>query len=215
MCLFIKKYFLIIIIISSISSCATNNIDVAQYNNYKTNNSVAGITTAALITVASGGTGGALFINTIIGGFAGNYIGEYMDNKNKSIEPIKNLNSIIHIEQKIKLTFPSDITFSVDNYNINNDFKEILIEFSKSLINLNNYQIKIIGHTDNTGDSNYNLKLSLKRASAIKDFLVENGISPKYISTVGKGELEPTETNDTEVGRNKNRRVEIKLNIVE
>ena len=70
-------------------------------------------------------------------------------------------------------------------------------------------KILIEGHTDNSGDYRANVKLSRDRANSIKKFLVENGIQSNRIKTIGLGSSRPRFSNDSESGRQKNRRVEI------
>lgn len=73
-------------------------------------------------------------------------------------------------------------------------------------------RIEISGHTDNIGSSSYNKKLSLRRANAVKDYLVNKGIDPRRIDTQGFGEEKPLASNDDELeGRELNRRVEFKV----
>ena len=67
----------------------------------------------------------------------------------------------------------------------------------------------IEGHTDATGPEAYNLTLSQQRADAVQDFLVQNGIDPSRVIARGRGEAYPIASNDTEAGRQENRRVEI------
>jgi OOP family OmpA-OmpF porin len=68
--------------------------------------------------------------------------------------------------------------------------------------------IIIVGHTDSTGDSEYNQQLSLRRAEAVRDYLVETGLPDDNIRVVGRGDSDPIASNDTEEGRAENRRVE-------
>lgn len=70
----------------------------------------------------------------------------------------------------------------------------------------------IEGHTDHTGDANYNQSLSVERSLSIKDALVANGISSRRIKTLGMGESQPVADNQTLSGRQANRRVEIIFN---
>jgi outer membrane protein OmpA-like peptidoglycan-associated protein len=71
--------------------------------------------------------------------------------------------------------------------------------------------IKLIGHTDNIGSEEHNLQLSRKRAESVARYLVSKGISPGRISVQGSGSTSPVASNDTEEGRNRNRRVDIKF----
>lgn len=79
------------------------------------------------------------------------------------------------------------------------------------LIKQYNLQVRISGHTDNTGTDEHNQELSDNRAEAVKDYLVEKGCAEKLITTVGYGAEKPIADNETEEGRAKNRRVEIKF----
>ena len=72
-------------------------------------------------------------------------------------------------------------------------------------------RIRIIGHTDNVGKDDANQKLSDGRANAVMQDLVERGIAPERMQAEGRGESQPIDTNDTEEGRQNNRRVEIEI----
>ena len=69
--------------------------------------------------------------------------------------------------------------------------------------------IRIEGHTDSRGPESYNLDLSRRRAHAVRDFLIENGIPPQRITARGYGEAVAVASNTTRAGRRENRRVEV------
>jgi len=92
-----------------------------------------------------------------------------------------------------------------NSYPIINNVIDILKEYP-------NVTIKIEGHTDSRGKAEHNLKLSANRAKAVMDFIVTKGISPERLSSVGYGETLPIAGNRTIEGRQKNRRVEFKIN---
>jgi len=69
--------------------------------------------------------------------------------------------------------------------------------------------IDVIGHTDSIGSEDYNQDLSERRAMAVRDYLVANGVAADIIDVSGKGETAPVASNDTDEGRAKNRRVDI------
>lgn len=79
------------------------------------------------------------------------------------------------------------------------------------IISKNNLNVEIAGHTDYVGDDNYNMALSLRRAEAVKAFLLNEGCNASLFKVVGYGETKPATTNDTEQGRALNRRVEMRF----
>lgn len=82
----------------------------------------------------------------------------------------------------------------------------------KEYVEKNDYVVTIVGYTDSTGINSYNEKLSLRRAESVSAKLIELGLSPtRIIEILGKGEENPVASNDTEAGRNANRRVEFRL----
>ena len=86
-----------------------------------------------------------------------------------------------------------------------------LKEFANLLRKHQEYRAVIIGYTDSTGNEEYNQRLSLRRAEAVKNLLIKEGISEYQIGIDGLGEKYPVASNDTEEGRQKNRRIELKL----
>jgi OOP family OmpA-OmpF porin len=75
--------------------------------------------------------------------------------------------------------------------------------------------INIVGHTDSTGTTEYNMALSLRRAETVRDYLVSEGINPSIIRVSGEGESDPVASNATAEGRAQNRRVDITVGIQE
>ena len=71
--------------------------------------------------------------------------------------------------------------------------------------------VEIVGHTDDKWESDYNMELSKKRASAVRDYLVSQGVDASKIVTIGMGETMPIVSNNTRKGRAQNRRVEINV----
>jgi OOP family OmpA-OmpF porin len=71
--------------------------------------------------------------------------------------------------------------------------------------------IDVIGHTDSVGPEEYNMGLSIRRATSVKDYMVSEGIDTGIIDVSGQGESNPVASNDTAEGRAQNRRVEIRI----
>jgi len=79
------------------------------------------------------------------------------------------------------------------------------------IIKEGNQKVEIAGHTDSVGSDEYNQVLSEKRAAAVKDFLVSEGCNADRLVTVGYGRSKPVESNESDEGRAKNRRVELRF----
>ena len=109
-------------------------------------------------------------------------------------------------------------TFTFDNLNFESNTPNLVAGSDKTVQDLAKImsayprvQLKLTGYTDNTGDSLQNRKLSLKRAFAVKNLLVANGIKDLRIDFTGKGSSNPIASNATEEGKAKNRRIEVKV----
>jgi OOP family OmpA-OmpF porin len=72
-------------------------------------------------------------------------------------------------------------------------------------------KVMVTGHTDNVGTEEYNKKLSVRRAEAVRDYLISLGVDPAKLEVAGEGEAKPVADNSTAAGRAKNRRVEIEV----
>lgn len=103
------------------------------------------------------------------------------------------------------------IFFNFDSSVLKEESYAPLDEAVKVLKKFVNSSFLIEGHTDSIGSVAYNLNLSKERAKTVMDYFVSKGIPASRISFVGYGEAKPIDTNETEAGKAKNRRVEIKL----
>lgn len=101
------------------------------------------------------------------------------------------------------------IRFAFDKSNLRAQDKEILSRIAGILSTLKGYQIYVYGYTDDIGTKEYNLKLSERRAKAVYDYLVQNGLSPNIMTTKGFGEADPLVPGSSPQARAINRRVEI------
>ena len=101
------------------------------------------------------------------------------------------------------------LRFDTDQATIQADAQPLLDDIAKALGNFPEWGLRIVGHTDATGDAEKNAALSLERANAIKAALVERGIDAARLDTAGAGQLRPVASNDTDEGRALNRRVEL------
>jgi OOP family OmpA-OmpF porin len=110
-----------------------------------------------------------------------------------------------------KVTFAADVFFDFDKAILKPEGKAKLDDLVSKLKGIALEVIIAIGHTDSIGSDAYNQKLSVRRAEAVKAYLVSKGIEPNRIYTEGKGKSQPIADNRTAEGRAKNRRVEIEV----
>jgi outer membrane protein OmpA-like peptidoglycan-associated protein len=112
------------------------------------------------------------------------------------------------ILEKGKKVVLRGINFEFNKATLTSSSETILTLAYNALVANPDVQIEISGHTDNVGSDTYNQTLSLKRAQAVKNWLVKKGIASNRMKTVGKGENEPMASNETDEGRAENRRIE-------
>jgi len=110
-----------------------------------------------------------------------------------------------------KVTFAAEALFDFDKSVVKPEGKTKLNDLAAKLEGMNLEVIIAVGHTDSIGTDAYNQKLSLRRAEAVKAYLISKGIDAKRVYTEGKGEKQPVTSNKTSAGRAKNRRVEVEV----
>ena len=148
-----------------------------------------------------------------IGVLAGGAVGYYMDVQEAKLrEKLKNTGvDVVRNEENIVLDMPSSITFDVGKSNINGNFYSVLNSVSQVVQEHDQTLIEIQGHTDSTGSNEFNQRLSEQRAAAVSQYFSSNGVNPVRLASYGHGENYPVASNDTDYGRQQNRRVEIVL----
>jgi len=173
----------------------------------------------AAIGGAAGGTIGGvaskknpaagIIIGAVVGGAAGAAIGAYMDKQAKKIDEEVKDAEVVRVEEGINIKFDSGILFEFDKSALGGGAKESIAKLGRILNEYPDTRLTIQGHTDDKGDDNYNRKLSAQRADAVRDYLIANGVKGGRLNTTAYGETAPIESNSTEAGRAKNRRVEV------
>ena len=148
-------------------------------------------------------------------GAAGGYVwSKHMADKKAAMERAT-MGSGVQVSQttdnQLKLNIPSDISFDTGRADIKPNLRPILDQFASGLSGQPNTEVRIIGHTDNTGSDATNDALSVQRAQSARQYLAARGVDPNRIVIAGRGEREPIADNSSEAGRARNRRVEIFL----
>jgi len=127
------------------------------------------------------------------------------------VEEVKIVEEVVPVAAASKVTFAADTFFDFDKAVLKPAGKAKLDELAALVKDINLEVVVAVGYTDSIGTEAYNLKLSERRAQAVKAYLESKGIEKSRIYTEGKGEAQPIATNKTAAGRAQNRRVEIEV----
>lgn len=197
--------------IGGLSGCA--NMSETQQDTAK--GAGIGALAGAVLGAATGGSKGAA-TGAVLGGAVGaggGYIWSKKMQEQKAAMEKATAGTGVAVSQtadnRLKLDIPSDVSFDVGRAAIKPNFAPVLNHFATSLNQNAVTTVTIIGHTDSTGSDAINNPLSVDRANAARDYLVSRGVARTRIATDGRGSREPVADNNTQQGRDKNRRVEI------
>lgn len=171
----------------------------------------AGGVIGGVIGSQSDNTAKGAIIGAAIGGTAGALIGNYMDKQAEELREDLEDAEVERVGEGIKITFDSGILFGFDSHSLNSESRENIRQLADVLKKYEDTEILIEGHTDSKGPKDYNLELSEERAESVGNYLITKGVDDNRISEVGYGERQPIADNDTEAGRQQNRRVEVAI----
>ena len=204
-----KILFPVIASLAILSGCA--NMSDTQRTT-ATGAGVGALGGAAIGAIAGGHAGKGAVIGAGVGAL-GSYIwSQHMEKQKREMEQATQGTGVTVTQtqdNQLKLDIPSDISFQTNRSDIQGNFAPILDRFAEGLRNNQNAQVRIIGHTDSTGNDGINDPLSLARAESTRNYLTSRGVNGSRIQVQGMGSRQPIATNDTAEGRARNRRVEI------
>lgn len=191
--------------VPGVSGCAANSTTKGAVIG-----AAAGGVAGGLIGRANGSTTKGAILGAVIGGAAGAIIGHQMDQQARELQQNIPGATVERVGEGIQITFDSGLMFDFDSAVIQGPARTNLNALAASINKYDNSSLLIAGHTDAIGSETYNLGLSQERANAAARYLRSRGVD-REISTVGLGESEPVASNETEYGRQQNRRVEVAI----
>lgn len=171
----------------------------------------SGAAVGGVVGNANGSTAKGAIIGAAVGGTAGAVIGHQMDQQAKEIKQQIPGAVVERVGEGLQVTFESGLLFPYDSDVLTAAAQQNLSTLASSLDKYPNTDIIIVGHTDSNGSDTYNMSLSERRAAAAVNYLVARGVARSRLRGAGRGETEPVASNETETGRQQNRRVEVAI----
>jgi outer membrane protein OmpA-like peptidoglycan-associated protein len=171
----------------------------------------AGGAVGAVIGSQTGSTARGAIIGAVVGGAAGAIIGYQMDQQAEELAQEVPGAIVERVGEGIQVTFASGLMYDFDSAEIRPAAAENLRSLAASLARYPDTELLIVGHTDSVGADAYNYNLSMRRADAALRYLQAQGVAANRLTAVGRGEWEPIATNETEAGRQANRRIEVAI----
>lgn len=170
-----------------------------------------GAAVGAVIGKTLGNTAAGAIAGAAVGGTVGAIIGNNMDRKAEELERELDGVTVQRVEEGIAVSFDSGLLFGFDSAELRESSKENLRKLAEMMADDDETNLMIVGHTDSTGDEDYNLNLSERRAQSAADYMFKQGLETSRMQIEGRGEYEPIGDNDTEAGRQENRRIEVAI----
>ncbi|HCP80171.1 MAG TPA: hypothetical protein DIT67_00745 [Octadecabacter sp.] len=154
---------------------------------------------------------GAL-VGAAIGAGIGGIHGAELDRQEAELRSQMGSNAqIVNTGDQLIVTLPQDILFATGDATLSGALHGDLTALASSINRFPNTTVNVIGHADNTGGAAFNQDLSARRAQAVSSVLIQSGVSPNRIRSIGRGEDAPIASNLNAEGRRQNRRVEITI----
>lgn len=214
----LNRFTVISMCVFSLSACTTINPYTNETQTSKaTIGAGVGALAGAAVGLISGGTGQErrkkALIGAGVGAIAGGGVGYYMDVQEAKLRQELSSTgvSVTRDGDNLVLNMPSNITFPVGGSSINSQFYSVLNSVNLVVKEYEKTLIEIQGHTDSTGSASSNQSLSERRASSVSEYFASQGVNRLRLESYGFGENQPIASNDSEQGRQINRRVEIIL----
>jgi outer membrane protein OmpA-like peptidoglycan-associated protein len=151
-------------------------------------------------------------VGALIGAAGGAGIGTLLDRQEAELRQELGSNAtIVNNGNQLIVTLPQDILFATNSADLSGGLRNDLTALASSMNRYPDTTVNVIGHADNTGGAAFNQDLSARRAQAVSSVLIQSGVAPSRIRSIGRGEDAPIASNLNAEGRAQNRRVEITI----
>lgn len=172
---------------------------------------VAGAIAGAIIhnNRGSGNAKRGAVIGGAVGAATGAIVGAMMDRQERELRQIEGIDVTRTGDDELKVTVRNEILFDFDSASVRGSSRDELREMADVFNKYGETTIVVAGHTDSTGSSSYNQRLSDRRAGTVASYLEDYGVRSSRIDAYGYGESRPKASNSTASGRQQNRRVEL------
>jgi len=197
-------FVLPLVAVLSLTACA----DTGPRQTY---GAAGGALAGGLLGGLFGRNAGAAAAGAVAGGIVGGAIGQRLDMQAGELKAAfgDDRIGVVNTGSELIVTMPQDILFASDSATLNGAIQSDLAVLATHLNKYPGSEVRVEGHTDNTGSATHNLRLSQDRAAAVANVLIGGGVLPGRVTPIGLGEDEPVASNLTADGRAQNRRVEI------
>ncbi len=225
-----KSKTVALIILTVLIACGCQGRGLARRESGALAGGAVGAGLGAIIGNQTGNQGAAIAIGSAIGAISGALVGNELDNQNdtldsrddqiavqereleenrKLIEALKRGGADAYVTDRGVVVNLPDVLFDFGSARLGAGSSETLSEITNAISSVPGRSISVEGHTDSVGTYEYNQRLSESRARAVAGALVNDGVSRQRITTHGFGESDPIASNNTDAGRQRNRRVEV------
>jgi outer membrane protein OmpA-like peptidoglycan-associated protein len=200
--------FVSVIIIILLTSCATEKKRTAIGAGA---GAVVGAGLGAIIGHQTGHTGAGAAIGAATGAVIGGGIGYYLDKQAAELKKIQGIENVKQERDRLIATMSNSLLFDVNSAIIKPGAIDGLTQVADVLNRYPETTIIVKGYTDSTGTEAYNQELSERRAKSVANFMIGKGVDAGRVTAIGFGKQFPIAGNDTEAGRQQNRRVELEI----
>ena len=211
-----KGVWLAMIGLILLSGCAAPQSNTGKGAAYgAAGGAVAGAVLGQVIGKDTEGTLAGAAAGAAIGAAAGAGVGHMMDRQEAEMRDALAASEAAAVRREgelLAITLKGDVSFDLDSDVVRPGLYTELDRIAQIMIKYPQTAILVEGHTDSTGSETYNQQLSERRASSVKNLLVQRGVQEFRVNILGYGESRPVATNATPEGRQLNRRVEIRIN---